>query len=226
MDGETSDLAARLRLETQTLHIEAERSGYIQDILKRRASRTGYALFLRNLLPAYQALEKALVQHADHGVLKLFDWPPLFRSEAITSDLEALSLMSTEEAPSLLPEGQAYADHIGKAEAADPVRLIGHAYVRYIGDLSGGQIVKNLLSAAPGLEQDMLGFYDFPGITDAGAYKEDFRASLNRAGIMVSDIDGIVDEAKKGFRLNIDLSLGVLMALALPSGATTTQESQ
>lgn len=216
MDVEASDLATRLRLETQALHLEAERSGYIQEILKRRASKAGYALFLRNLLPAYQAMEQALAQHADHPLLKLFDWPPLFRSEAIASDLEALAGNQWAATHVLLPEGQAYAHRIENTEATAPARLIGHAYVRYIGDLSGGQIVKRLLTASPGLAADMLGFYDFPGIADAEVYKEGFRDALDRAGGIAQDVDGIVDEAKNAFRLNIDLSLGVQQSLQNP----------
>lgn len=216
MDGETSDLAARLRVDTQALHIEAERSGYIHEILKRRASRAGYALYLRNLLPAYQALERALSSHAARPEHQPFDWPPLFRGDAIRSDLRGLAGAGWNEALALLPEAQAYAGRIDNIEADDPVRLIGHAYVRYIGDLSGGQIVKALLSTSPGLEQTMLGFYDFPGIADAEVYKKNFRASLDRAGIVASHADAIVDEAKRAFRLNIDLSVQLLRSLSNP----------
>ncbi|NJO37504.1 MAG: biliverdin-producing heme oxygenase [Rhizobiales bacterium] len=210
MDDEASGLATRLRLETQALHAEAERSGYVQEILKRRASRGGYALFLRNLLPAYQAMEQALARHARDPVLEHFVWPPLFRSESMGADLEALAGARWIQILPLLPEGQAYADRIEKIGTAKPARLIGHAYVRYIGDLSGGQIVQRILSAAPGLAPAMLGFYDFPGIADAGAYKEGFRRSLDQVGEGGGDVDDIVDEAKLAFRLNIGLSTAVL----------------
>ncbi len=218
MDGGNSGLSARLRVATQALHLEAERSGYVQEILKRRASLAGYALFLRNLLPAYQALERALAHHADHPVHELFVWPPLFRSAAIITDLRALAGTRSENDWPLLPEGQAYADHLENIDETDPVRLIGHAYVRYIGDLSGGQIVKSLLTASPGLEPAMLGFYDFPGIFDAEVYKDNFRASLDRAGVVAGNAEAIVNEAQCAFRLNINLSRAVLKSLSRPVG--------
>ena len=52
-----------LYLRTKTLHVEAERTGIIRDLLRGEASREGYALLLRNLLPAYQAMEQGLERH-------------------------------------------------------------------------------------------------------------------------------------------------------------------
>jgi heme oxygenase len=49
-----------LREATADLHRRAERSGVIADLLHGRATRSGYALWLRNLLPAYRNLEAAL----------------------------------------------------------------------------------------------------------------------------------------------------------------------
>ena len=63
----------RLQERTATLHRQAERSGFIRTMLQGRASRDGYALFLRNLLPAYQALEQGLERgRSDPGVGR---WP-------------------------------------------------------------------------------------------------------------------------------------------------------
>lgn len=52
-----------LYLRTKTLHVEAERTGIIRDLLRGEASREGYVLLLRNLLPAYQAMEQGLHRH-------------------------------------------------------------------------------------------------------------------------------------------------------------------
>jgi hypothetical protein len=51
-DGETSDLAIRLRVSAEALSLEAERSGYVRRIPRRRASHEDYALYLRNPEPA------------------------------------------------------------------------------------------------------------------------------------------------------------------------------
>ena len=46
-------LAQALPARTRTLHLRAERSGFVADLIRGRGSRTGYLLFLRNLQPAY-----------------------------------------------------------------------------------------------------------------------------------------------------------------------------
>ena len=204
----------RLRRETEALHHQAERSGYINVILRKNAAKEGYALFLRSLEPAYRALEAALERDADHAILGLFDWPPLFRRKAIDDDLSSISGQHWQEILPVLKEAKAYAERIELVGAEAPHRLLGHAYVRYIGDLSGGQIVKALLAKNPGLHSEMLGFYDFPSINDARGYKDRFREALDRAGDMTTDQGEIVDEALIAFQLNIDLSVAVGLDVA------------
>ena len=60
-----ASLLAALRERTRELHIQAERSGFIADMLHGRASRHGYVLMLQNLLPVYRTLETQLAKHAE-----------------------------------------------------------------------------------------------------------------------------------------------------------------
>jgi heme oxygenase len=202
-------LAENLRRSTEAKHLQAERSGYIAEILRKRASQEGYGLFLRNLAPAYDALEQALRAQTENAVLAPFDWQPLLRHQAMIDDLRALAGASWQETLEHLPESDAYAGRIEQVSAEAPHRLLGHAYVRYIGDLSGGQIVKTILLASPGLSADMLTFYDFDDIPDAERFKEQFREKLDLVGKDGPISDEIVDEAITAFQLNIDLSLAV-----------------
>ena len=213
----TQDLATRLRQETEALHLQAERSGYIREILRKRSSLEGYGLFLGNLEPAYAALEEGLRQHAGLDALAGFDWRSLFRHSAIVNDLSAIKGEAWRDAVKLLPEGQAYADHIALVRTTAPHRLLGHAYVRYIGDLSGGQIVKAILTKAPGLSDEMLTFYDFADIANAETFKTQFRDQLDRIGKTAKLSDDIVDETITAFRLNIDVSHAVEQAVR-PTG--------
>jgi heme oxygenase len=207
-------LSERLRRSTEALHLQAERSGYIRQILRKRASQEGYGLFLRSLEPAYQALELGLREQAGDDVLASFDWPVLFRHEAILGDLSAVAGSSWKTTYALMPEAEAYAERIRRIRNEAPHRLLGHAYVRYIGDLSGGQIVKAILEEAPGLTAGMMRFYDFDDIDDVEAYKQNFRNGLDRIGERVERSDDIVDEALIAFQLNIDLSLAVAGRMA------------
>src|SRR5664279_6515088 len=83
-------VVAALYVRTKTLHVEAERSGIIRDLLRGEASRAGYILLLRNLLPAYQAMERGLERHRGLPVLGPIADYRLQRAAAIEADLVEL----------------------------------------------------------------------------------------------------------------------------------------
>ena len=56
-------IVTALYLRTRNLHLEAERSGIIRELLRGNASRNGYILLLRNLLPACRRDALSLVRH-------------------------------------------------------------------------------------------------------------------------------------------------------------------
>ncbi len=62
-DAPSASVVTALYLRTKTLHVEAERTGIIRDLLRGEASREGYILLLRNLLPAYREMEQGLERH-------------------------------------------------------------------------------------------------------------------------------------------------------------------
>ncbi|UGV27726.1 biliverdin-producing heme oxygenase [Rhodopseudomonas boonkerdii] len=197
---------------TKTLHTEAERSGIIRDMLRGEASRDGYILLQRNLLPAYQALEAGLASHRDTPLLGALAAYRLDRAAALEADLDALCGGDVSQVP-VLPEGNAYAQRIAEAATGDGERLIAHAYTRYLGDLSGGQILKKLLAKKPGLAPNELTFYDFPAYADLAALKSDYRNALDDAGKRAAQPQAIVDEGSVAFQLNTDISWAVQAAM-------------
>ena len=212
-----------LYLRTKTLHIEAERTGIIRDLLRGEASREGYALLLRNLLPAYQAMEQGLERHLRSPGVGVLAHYRLDRAPAIESDLQALCGARWDQLP-LLPAGDLYAQRIAKAAEGDGSRLIAHAYTRYLGDLSGGQILQRLLGRSPGLGPAELSFYDFPRFSDLDALKADYRKALDHAGVVAADRRAVVEEAAIAFSLNIDLSCAVQAAVLRRSAASSAAE--
>lgn len=209
-DGSNSGemLSELLRDRTRALHVMAERSGIIGEILRGGGTRHGYGLLLGNLLPAYWELERGLDRHIGSPLIGAFANPSLYRANAIESDLVAMAGPKWREVFALLPEGSQYAERIAEVAAGDGVRLIAHAYLRYLGDLSGGQIMRRLLAKSLNLDECALRFYDFPGISDAAAFKAEFRNALDRCAAG-NDVNQIVDEAIRAFELNIALSKAV-----------------
>eukprot|EP01037_Dinobryon_pediforme_P011483 gene11483-11579_t len=105
--------AARLWSATKALHVQAERSGMMARILRGQADREGYALLLRNLLPAYEAMERGLEAHARSASVGLFALPETYRAVALRDDLAAIAGAGWEAALTLLPEAEAYALAVG-----------------------------------------------------------------------------------------------------------------
>jgi heme oxygenase (biliverdin-producing, ferredoxin) len=207
-------LADMLRDATHSLHVEAERSGIVGQLLRGGGTREAYALLLRNLSPTYRAMEDGLVRHADSPALRAMVRHELFRSAVLESDVEQLAGAGWRESLPLLPGGERYAARVSAA-ANGSGRLLAHAYLRYLGDLSGGQIMKRLLARSLGLGADALRFYDFPGIADVSAFKSEYRKAIDGSVVEgVNPVD-VVDEATVGFRLTIALSEEV--ARACPS---------
>ena len=84
-DDPVPPIVTALYLRTKTLHVEAERTGIMRDLLRGEATREGYVLLLRNLLPAYQAMEQGLARHRGSPALdRLIDFR-LDRATALES---------------------------------------------------------------------------------------------------------------------------------------------
>ncbi len=213
-------LALALREETQDLHVSAERSGIISDLIKGRIERSDYGLFLRNLWPAYREMERALERNRRLPGVRLIALPAVYRGDALRQDLCAIAGNDWARSVPLLPQGQAYASRIAAVAETDPQRLVGHAYVRYLGDLSGGQILRKVLSRSLGLNAQSLSFYDFPEIDDVKSFKANYRSALDRVALEVSDRGAVVDEARLAFELNIGVSSAVQWALRESRGKT------
>jgi heme oxygenase len=215
--GETKSFAARLWVETKALHVQAERSGMMARILRGRASRRGHALMLRNLLPAYIELEDGLQRHRQSPAVSLFARAETYRVATLHADLEALEGADWRTTLHLVPEATHYAEAITRAGKGDGVGLIAHAYTRYLGDLSGGQIMQGVLAKNLGLGAGELAFYRFDEIADIAAFKADYHANLDRAGVMIADPDHVLAEAADAFRHNMAVSDAVS---ALEHGAS------
>jgi heme oxygenase len=209
MENPPPSLSARLKQATQSLHVEAERSGFVRDMLRGGVTMGGYALFLRNLLPAYQALEAGLERLAPTPLFRGLALGAVYRAPALRADLAAIAGAGWMNTVRLLPEGTAYAERVALVSRGDGAPLIAHAYARTLGDLNGGQVLKRLLGRALNLDGGALSFYDFPDIADLAAFRLDYRAALDRAAQEIPDITPVVDEAVEAFRLNIALSESV-----------------
>ncbi|HLG81947.1 MAG TPA: biliverdin-producing heme oxygenase [Bradyrhizobium sp.] len=218
-----ASVVTALYLRTKALHLEAERTGIIRDLLRGEASRDGYVLLLRNLLPAYQAMEHGLQRHRGSAILGAIADYGLERAAAIEADLAALCGARWSHNVPLLAAGRRYASRVQEAAKGNGARLIAHAYTRYLGDLSGGQILQRLLARSLQLRPAELSFYDFQRFSDLEALKADYRRALDQAGVLAADPDAVIEEGAVAFSLNIDLSCAV-QSMATGASAVAAAE--
>jgi heme oxygenase len=133
--------------------------------------------------------------------------PAVYRAQRIESDLHALCGPEFSDELPLLASGERYALRIRRAAsgAEGASGLVGHAYVRYLGDLNGGRTVVRRLRETLDLESESLSFYAYPEIPDLEEFKRTYRAGFEAAGSWI-ETDSTVAEAMAAFELNIEVS--------------------
>ena len=197
-------LATLLKEGTKEKHNLAENTTFILNYLKGVLSRESYVELLQDFYAIYSTLERELTAHKDDRILGHFYRPELFRSDALLSDLKCflgddVTGIKTSEA------AQLYINRIVFVSEYSPRSLIGHHYTRYLGDLSGGQVLKRITKTTLKVGDGALKFYEFPKIGNHGRYKTEYRTMLDALPLRQADKEMIVEEANLAFTMNIQL---------------------
>ena len=84
--------------------------------------------------------------------------------------------------------------------------MLAHSYTRYLGDLSGGQMLQKIAQSALKLSgYEGTAFYNFQQIPDKQAFKGKYRQALDKVNIDDTTADKIVAEANHAFKLNMQI---------------------
>jgi heme oxygenase len=198
-------LRARLKAETRDLQVEAERSGIMRTVLYRRIERAAYCRLLRNLHEIYAGLEAGFELHARHPQLAPIVFRALFRVGHLESDLRQLAGSSWATSYMVTPAVNAYRRRLDELAESRPGLLAAHAYVRYLGDLGGGQVVHQLVAEQLSLGDNALRFYQFGSAQDVDLLVAHFRAGFDAIPASAADAEAIVEEARQAFRRHIEI---------------------
>ena len=193
-------LSARLRAQTWPAHRQVESTPFVRTMLRGGLSLPAYCLLLASLHPIYAALEAGLQRHAGRPDLAAICTEPLWREPALADDLAALHGADWREALAAQPQALAYAGHLRTLADGAPALLVAHAYVRYLGDLSGGQALRRIVAGSLDLAGDAgTRFYDFGSAAQATALAGRLRTALDRIDTDEATHDAIVREAEQAF---------------------------
>lgn len=87
-----------------------------------------------------------------------------------------------------------------------PELLVAHAYTRYLGDLSGGQVLGKITQKSLRLSSsEGLSFFSFPGVSSANRFKQLYRSRMNSIELTAAQRSEVLQEAVDAFQLNIQV---------------------
>ena len=167
-----------LRELTKEAHRSAERTSFMNRMLKKQITPYQYFVYIKNQLFVYTNLE----YFADELGIFDGDMARLMRGPYLIDDVLQMEVENTFPEPPILQASHKYVEYI-KTIKEDRDKLFAHIYVRHMGDLSGGQIIKNLVPGPTNL-------YEFEGNVEH--LKDLVRGKLH---------DGLEAEAKVCFSM-------------------------
>ncbi|RXN19983.1 heme oxygenase-like protein [Labeo rohita] len=87
-----------------------------------------------------------------------------------------------------------------------PLLLVAHAYTRYLGDLSGGQVLGKITQKSLGLSGNKgVLFFSFPGVSSPNKFKQLYRSRMNSIELTEKQRREVLDEATRAFEFNIEV---------------------
>ncbi|WP_329228108.1 MULTISPECIES: biliverdin-producing heme oxygenase [unclassified Streptomyces] len=200
----TTPFSTLIRTASHEQHTEAESSTFMSDMLGGRLGVAAYTRYTEQLWFVYRALEDGAETLREDPVAGPFIQPELMRTAELERDLAHLRGENWREGLEPLPATAAYAARVAECARDWPAGYVAHHYTRYLGDLSGGQIIRGTAEKTWGFERkgDGVRFYVFEQISNPAAFKRDYRELLDAVNADDLEKQRIVDECKRAFALN------------------------
>ncbi|MEU2924950.1 biliverdin-producing heme oxygenase [Streptomyces sp. NPDC007251] len=193
-----------IRTASHEQHAAAQTSAFMSALLGGRLGVAAYARYTEQLWFVYEALESGAERLAADPVAGPFIRPELFRLAALERDLAHLRGPDWRAGLSAAPATRAYADRVRACAEHWPAGYVAHHYTRYLGDLSGGQVIRDRAEKTWGFARkgDGVRFYVFEGVANPAAFKRGYRELLD--GIRADELERrrVVAECRRAFDLN------------------------
>ena len=156
----SSNLATKLRVGTKKSHTMAENVGFVKCFLKGVVEKNSYRKLVANFYFIYSAMEEEMEKHSNHPIVSKINFPHLNRQHSLEQDLSYYYGANWREQIQLSKAGAEYVQRIREISEKEPELLVAHSYTRYLGYLSGGQILKGIPQTAINLSDgSVVAFY-------------------------------------------------------------------
>ena len=194
-----------LKEGTKESHSAAENTKFVASFLRGVVDYEEYRKLLTNFYYVYDTMEQR-IRETEDPMVQAVRSEALERKEGIERDLEYYYGADWKEKQIPSDACNKYCHRINEVAEDTPFLLVAHHYTRYIGDLSGGKILKEItarvLKPPTGKGLD---FYEFPSIPDAKLFKQNYRACLDNLGTTVPQENALIAEANYAFELNMNM---------------------
>ncbi|WP_433664894.1 heme oxygenase (biliverdin-producing) [Nocardia sp. CA-128927] len=205
--SEAAPFSKQIRSATEEQHEDARSSRFITDMLGGALGIGSYQRYTGQLWFVYRALEARWESLAADPVAGPFIRTELFRTAELERDLTHLIGPQWRDELAPLPATEAYAARIDECARKWPAGYIAHHYTRYLGDLAGGQIVRDTAEKLWNLPHrgDGVRFYVFDAVGNPAAFKREYRALLDRLPLDDLERRRVLDEGQHAYTMNTAL---------------------
>lgn len=201
-----NNLATQLREGTSKSHSMAENVSFVKSFLSGVIDKESYRKLVSNLYFVYSTMEEEMEKNKDNVLIKPIYFTELNRKKSLELDLEHYYGPNWKSLIKLSEATKAYIERIKMISNEKPELLIAHAYTRYLGDLSGGQILKKIAQRAMNLPDGRgLAFYEFNEVQDEQEFKQNYKKALDSLPLDANLSEKIVAEANVSFTMNMKM---------------------
>ncbi|XP_078723191.1 heme oxygenase 2-like [Lampetra fluviatilis] len=206
--GLGNELSDMLKVGTKDSHTLAENTHFVKEFLQGRIRRDLFEHMTVALYHVYTALEEEMERNKGHAAFAPLHFPlELSRKAALEKDLHFFYGPQWQKKAARSDAVDRYVERIRWIGEHEPELLVSHAYTRYMGDLSGGQVLKKVAQRALHLPAsgEGLEFYTFDNVTNAGKFKQLYRSRMNSLELNAKTMGRVVEEANNAFRMNMEV---------------------
>ncbi len=196
-------LAIALKEGTKESHSAAENTKFVASFLRGVVDYEEYRKLLTNFYYVYDTMEQR-IRETEDPMVQAIRSESLERKDGIERDLEYYYGSDWKNVQYPSEACNKYCARINEVAEERPYLLVAHHYTRYIGDLSGGKILKEITARVLNPPQGKgLNFYEFPSIPNAKEFKNNYRAVLDNLDTTTAQEKELIEEANYAFKLNM-----------------------
>lgn len=207
--GPNEALSSRLRTATTEIHKEAEQRPFMRAFFAGDLPRAAYVEWLSRQCHLYHAIEAGLAALPVGSPESAVVPGTLHRTGRIADDLTHLTDGAWSPTAARSAATERYVQRI-ESTYDFPAGLLAHAWLRYMGNIGGRDVLRRITASSLGLDPDQepagLSFTDFSDVGEIRPFFASFHAALDGLPLDDDELDRAVAEADAGFRLNIALT--------------------